>query len=284
MRPADEMQDKPYILFESAELDENGIYISSDNVFAFPPHTHSYYEMTLYQPFDGVININGQNFDMNTKAPCVILINPSSFHKMSPPPKSVSRYIKVAFSQEILTLSPSKIPNWPIILTQPDPDCFLVRLFQELLTQQASPYYTALLINTAVCLLAEKGQKISPKAISGEHSLAMKAVRIINEHYDEHLSLNKVAELLSVSPPYLSCVFSGNIGMTFARYLCQLRLHHAARLLTDSDKTITDICYACGYRNLSHFLRSFKKQYGMTPKVYRSSSLKNCCIHPMLLL
>ena len=102
----------------------------------------------------------------------------------------------------------------------------------------------------------------------------MKAVRIMNDYYDEHLTLNSIAELLSVSPPYLSHIFSRNVGMTFASYLCQLRLHHAARLLTDSSKSVTDICYACGYRNLSHFLRSLKEQYGMTPKEYRHLTLE----------
>lgn len=253
--------------FERTFLGDSGISIESKEIFSYHTHTHSYYEMTLYEPFDGSININGNDYMIST--PSIILIPPSSFHKITSSTNSEARYIKVAFSEDILTLYSAQIPNWPVMLAPIASDSFIISLFHEMLWKKDSPAYIAMLINTAVYLTAENGEKLSPANISRENSLAMKAVRIINEYYCTDLTLHQTAGMLSVTPQYLSHIFSKNVGISFAKYLCEMRLNHAAELILESNSCITEICYACGYRNLSHFLRSFKERYGVTPKMYR---------------
>lgn len=48
-----------------------------------------------------------------------------------------------------------------------------------------------------------------------------------------------------------------------------LKLNHSANLLLSSDFSIIDICFECGFENLSWFYRKFEEKFGCTPKVYR---------------
>ena len=67
---------------------------------------------------------------------------------------------------------------------------------------------------------------------------------------------------------YLSSIFKQNIGIGFCEYLSDIRLRYATTLLTEKQNNITEICEACGYKNISHFIRSFKKKYGTSPSRY----------------
>ena len=51
-------------------------------------------------------------------------------------------------------------------------------------------------------------------------------------------------------------------------------MHQAVSLLTQTDTTVTDICYLVGYRNLPYFCTCFKTKYHMTPAQYRRSSVE----------
>jgi len=72
-----------------------------------------------------------------------------------------------------------------------------------------------------------------------------------------------------VSYRHLSVSFQTKLGISFSDYLQSIRMHHAKALLKNTDLPITEVCFRAGYRNLSHFLRVFKKNVGATPKEYR---------------
>ena len=99
-------------------------------------------------------------------------------------------------------------------------------------------------------------------------SLAINAVKLIKETFFTDITLSSVANTLSVSPQYLSSVFKHNLGIGFSEYLTDIRLRHAAILLTSGQNNISQICEICGYKNMSHFIRSFKKKYGISPSQY----------------
>ena len=57
--------------------------------------------------------------------------------------------------------------------------------------------------------------------------------------------------------------------MGFSKYLSDMRLRRAERMLAETELSVTEICLECGYGNLSHFLRVFKSAYNATPTEYR---------------
>jgi AraC-like DNA-binding protein len=88
--------------------------------------------------------------------------------------------------------------------------------------------------------------------------------------YDLSISRNK--KVLATAS------YSGHLNpkrtqRSFSDYLTEIRLGNAARLLVQSEKNISEICYESGYNNISNFNRNFKKKYGYTPSEFRSQQI-----------
>jgi len=79
----------------------------------------------------------------------------------------------------------------------------------------------------------------------------------------------EVAELVGLTPSAFSRFFRRAFGKPFVRYLSDLRVSHACRLLADGDRSVTEIAFDVGFRNLSNFNRRFLRAQGMTPTSYR---------------
>lgn len=93
--------------------------------------------------------------------------------------------------------------------------------------------------------------------------------KIIREHYAENLSLTMLAQMVHLSPPYLSKFFDREFGTTFLSYLTQFRLSRAVHELTETTKNIEEISADNGFANSHAFVQAFKKEYNMLPSVYR---------------
>jgi AraC-like DNA-binding protein len=99
-----------------------------------------------------------------------------------------------------------------------------------------------------------------------------RSIAYLYEHHVEELRLAKVASLAGMSPESFSRFFKKATGKTFIGFLNELRISSACSLIQQSDLTITEICFACGFSNLSNFNRRFRKIKGMTPAEYRKKS------------
>jgi len=91
----------------------------------------------------------------------------------------------------------------------------------------------------------------------------------INLHYTEEIRLSQLAELTDMTPVSFSRFFKLRTGKSLSDYIIDIRLGHATRQLVDSTKTVAEICYECGFNNLSNFNRIFKKKKGCSPKEFR---------------
>jgi len=100
-------------------------------------------------------------------------------------------------------------------------------------------------------------------------SILMPAIRYINEHKSENLSLAQMAALCHISPSYFSKLFLRQVGETYSSYLLRVRTKWAKELLRGTDKSIGEIAADIGFSDASHFIRSFKKYEGVTPAKYR---------------
>lgn len=102
-----------------------------------------------------------------------------------------------------------------------------------------------------------------------ESRRVLKVKEYINEHYAEDLTLPELASLAGMSPSSFSRFFKLRTGKTLSSYLIGIRLGNAARALVDTSSNVSEICYACGFNNLSNFNRIFKSVKGMTPHEFR---------------
>ena len=98
-----------------------------------------------------------------------------------------------------------------------------------------------------------------------------KAFEYMNANFDKRVSLVEVAKLVNMTEVAFSRFFKKRTGYTFIDSLNDIRLGHASRKLIDSTHSIAEICYDCGFNNMSNFNRIFKKKKNATPKEYRES-------------
>ena len=96
----------------------------------------------------------------------------------------------------------------------------------------------------------------------------------INTHYQEEIRLTQLADMVGITPASFSRFFKLRTGKSLSEYIIDIRLGYAIRLLADSTMSIAEICYECGFNNLSNFNRMFKKKKKYSPKEFRENYRK----------
>ena len=91
----------------------------------------------------------------------------------------------------------------------------------------------------------------------------------INANFKRHISLEEIADKVSMTVPAFCRYFKKSTGKTFTKLVNQYRVVHATKLLSESQMSVTDICFECGFNNFSHFNKSFKEFTGKSASKYR---------------
>lgn len=100
-----------------------------------------------------------------------------------------------------------------------------------------------------------------------------RAVAYLQTHYQaSEISLQDVANAVNLSPSYLGSLFKTALGVSYVKYLTQLRIDEAKRLLRTTDSSITVIAEQVGYPNVTNFYRHFQRQTHLTPAAFRQSA------------
>lgn len=79
----------------------------------------------------------------------------------------------------------------------------------------------------------------------------------------------EIAELLNISTPYLQHLYKEFFGTSITQDIIHGRIEHATHLLSGTDYSVTEVARMCGYENLEHFSRQFKKFKGCSPSAYK---------------
>ncbi|APR82991.1 Transcriptional regulator, AraC family protein [Minicystis rosea] len=88
-------------------------------------------------------------------------------------------------------------------------------------------------------------------------------------HLDGPLTVERLAHVLGLGAHHFSRVFHDNFGQSPHRYIRDLRLDTALRLLVETDRSVSDIAGATGFSDQSHLTRCFKERFGLPPAHYR---------------
>jgi AraC-like DNA-binding protein len=92
----------------------------------------------------------------------------------------------------------------------------------------------------------------------------------INDNFKEHISLDEISSIVSMTVPAFCRYFKKATGKTFTKLVNEYRVVHATKLLAESTMSITDISFECGFNNFSHFNKLFKEFTGKSASIYRS--------------
>ena len=97
-------------------------------------------------------------------------------------------------------------------------------------------------------------------------------ITYVEEHFREPISLQDIAGHLSLGREYFCRFFKKNMGMSFLRYLNEVRISHVYRDLEQTDAPIAEIAEKNGFHNQKLFNRTFREVYGCTPSAVRRKS------------
>jgi len=119
--------------------------------------------------------------------------------------------------------------------------------------------------------ICESAWRIRELESNLERPQIRKARALIEERFrDPGLRLTDAAVFVGISEAHFSHVFHKETGIPFTSYVQTRRVEEAKQLLTTTDKTITEICFACGFNSLTHFNRVFRRSTSCSPSQYRA--------------
>ena len=102
----------------------------------------------------------------------------------------------------------------------------------------------------------------------------LKVKNFISKNFRDELRLNQLADIAGMSPSAFSRFFKLHTGRNLTDYIIDTRLGSAARMLVDTNRSVSEICFQCGFNNLSNFNRIFKKKKGCSPTEFRENFRK----------
>jgi len=88
-------------------------------------------------------------------------------------------------------------------------------------------------------------------------------------NYREEINLEKIAGIVHMAPASACRFFKASTGLTIFEYLNKIKIDYACKLLLNTELNVVDISYDCGFNNLSHFNKQFRKFLGKTPSEFR---------------
>ncbi len=92
----------------------------------------------------------------------------------------------------------------------------------------------------------------------------------VRENFQSDVKLEEIAELTNMTVPSFCRYFKKQTKKTFTQFVNEFKVIHACKLLSETNRTIADICFECGFNNFSHFNKQFRIVTGKSPSSYRS--------------
>lgn len=184
-----------------------------------------------------------------------------------------SNFFKIPEMEKVVNLL--KIANRGIrFKTENDEEIY--KALKELSESSGLDYFIGLL-KVFSYLLKIEDREVLAKPLN-HSSVFSKNIEKINKVYEyvfqniqEGIKLEDASAVLNMAPSSFCRFFKKKTGLTFMEYVKNVRVGIAAKLLAETDKQITQICFESGYNNLANFNHYFKSSMGKTPSDYRKN-------------
>lgn len=224
-------------------------------------HAHPYYHMLYIQGGTCCLKADDNIYELH-QGQCA-LIPPYTEHSFSNNASVPMDYMEIKFTTDkAITL---RISDSPLVIDLFRQIILEYPVLGPLADKSAAAYLSALLcVMTHKDRLEESGQfRYIDTTSFGE--LTRCIIRYLEEHYQEELRLDDIAQSMGYSKSYLCVAFKKDAGFTILDCLNTIRIRHAAELIVYSDHSLTQVADMCGFTSVSHFNRVFVRHVGITP-------------------
>lgn len=245
-----------------------------------PCHWHNYFEIEIVQEGTAEVRINGKSY--TAQKGDIFFLTPTDFHEWIAPENIT--LLNLSFTCHLADNETHTLMGQHILRSamRPDDASFdkVVRMVTEIemeMKKKQSCYEEALqawLRLIVVAFVRISGTK--ERETSGIRSPEIRtAVTYIANSMKMPVTLTEVASKVYLSPNYFSTLFHREMGVTFRKYLSDVRLEMAMRSVSLTDMSIAQVCNTCGLTDVSAFIRAFKRRYGCAPGQFRAQRKKN---------
>ncbi|MBD5129164.1 MAG: AraC family transcriptional regulator [Ruminococcaceae bacterium] len=255
-----------------------------DYFTSVPLHWHGEFELSIIQ--EGCIECICGDVKYLMREGDIVIVAPNVLHAMYPHGE-FQRYDTVVFSPDMLGASENDRSAAECIRPIADGFCAIhvtpAHTYYNELKITADNIISCAIGNTArldmlmksellrLFWLLENSGDIDCRAHSevNRSEVIRPALEYIAENYGDNITIDKLAETVHLSKSYFMSRFRQAAGVSAVEYITQYRIRAACSVLTESSKTVSEISFECGFRNLSNFNRAFKRLMGCTPNEYR---------------
>ncbi len=243
--------------------------------YRFRQHSHEEYEINYINTGQAVMQIEGHEVTIH-QGQCVV-IPPHRKHSFRVISKIGCKLTQLEMSLEMknqdeeFLMKDGKVENYYVIKNCDEIAPLIeriARVFRKNETEQNEFFQKISAIEMMIILnyyINQDEKKLSFRVTYG----LKQAVTWIQDHFDEPVNLEAVAEEAGISSRYLRKYFSEVMGKSCIQYITELRMEKAKHLLWETNKNILDIAIETGYENAQYFSRVFRKTEGITPQKYR---------------
>lgn len=256
--------------------------------FDFPLHYHEEYELNLILNAKGAKRIVGDHIDLIDDLE-LVLIGPNQYHAWFTHQCESEEITEVTiqFNKDLFSENLLKKNQLSFIRNMFDRSqrgiLFSKSTIQRLKSRimelgQKSGFDSVLELLSILhdLSISRNMQTLSDATFNNEQShynsrRIEKAFEYMNANFNREVSLAEVSKIANMPEASFSRFIKKRTGITFIDSLNEIRLGHASRMLIDTTQTIAEIAYKCGFNNISHFNRIFKKKKVCTPKEFREN-------------
>lgn len=255
--------------------------------YSYPLHWHEEMELILVVSGKGYASVNSKNYLLSSGD--ILVIRPHDVHSIKQYKNLEWEYFNILFRFSILEdkLSPRCYENHfkpflkhskdlPVHIVQSHPiSKDLTLCLNDLINNRKKTllnYELMIKSNLFRIMYILEQYAIPNKNFNNriESDLKIKtALTYINEHYNESIKIDDIANSCCYSKSYFMKFFKKYTGSSFIQYLNNYRLEIAFKLLTDTEYKITDIASRVGFDNIPYFTRCFHKKYNISPSTLR---------------
>lgn len=236
-------------------------------------HFHSFVE--FYYLKSGRISYFTDNKTFSVEKGDFLIIPPNTIHNSLPGGTQKRHRILIYLNESFVTsfaeLS-SLTKTGPLLFHLEDTERasqIIFQLLEEDKNQRNENMLVALLIELLITLSRKTSVSVLPKVQPVVSSRLSDILDYINANYSSSISLSSVAKKFYLNSSYLSRLFREKTGLTFTAYLNKQRVINAIKMLSSTDKTITDIALLNGFASSNSFCKVFKANLGTSPLKYR---------------
>ncbi len=285
-----------HIIHEITPLsDKDCFYIAEryKKEFTYPIHNHQEFELNFTEKASGVRRIVGDSAEVIGEYDLVLITGKDLEHvwEQHECNSEQIREITIQFSSDLFLksfINKNQFDSIRKMLERAQKGlCFpmsaVLKVYHLLdtLVSEKEGFYAVIKFMTILyeLSLCDDAHTLSSSSFAkiGVHSDSRRVQKVqdyINEHYKEEIRLSKLANLVGMTPVSFSRFFKLRTGKNLSDYIIDIRLGYSTRLLVDSTKSVAEICYECGFNNLSNFNRIFKKKKECSPKDFRENYRK----------